>query len=145
MKTQKIFKILVVSAILSGSLSFATDKPVQACNTGLSRLDPTCPGRPLGRPKEGGNQSQVGRDMTPPQVKIAGSLTQQGYRCYQLKEYPHNGCPVPAGMNSAAFPITGISYFALGGAKEWSWSCLNGGGQLWGRSDGRLLCQSNMR
>ncbi|HBE17967.1 MAG TPA: hypothetical protein DDW51_10195 [Cyanobacteria bacterium UBA11367] len=142
----KRFRFLATFLVTATLLSLTRESAYAGCNSGLGRLDPTCPGRVLGPPRNGGNPpSSVGGDQTPPRVITARNLAQQGYVCYEVSEYPSVVCPVPSGMNPREFPVRRISYQSLGGAAQWSWTCLNNRGQVWGRTNGQLLCQPAMR
>ena len=95
----------------------------------------------------GSSQSTVGRDMTPPKVRTARNLINQGYRCVDINEYSDFTCNTPSGMDAATFSYRSEAFWGnyLGSNREWAWNCLNGRGQLWGASNGSLRCQGSMR
>jgi len=120
-----------------------------------SRLDFTCPASHRGTCNLGagncnggsGGETRVPQDQTPPQVRTARDLLSRGYRCVDITEYPDFTCSPPGGMDSSTFSWRREAFRStyIGGNADWAWNCLNNRGQLWGTSNGNLLCQPNMR
>lgn len=151
LKNRFLVPVLVVVGTTFGSLTFLISE-ASACNSGISRLDPTCRGRIFGPPSgqgtgRGSGESRVPQDQTPPQVRTARNLLRQGYTCVNINEYPSFTCNVPQGMNPSTFSFRSEVFWGnyLGRNNGWAWNCLNTRGQVWGRTDGSLLCQTGMR
>ena len=150
----KLINLVIVGLTAIGS-AFIQIPEAQANH--CSRFDFTCSpehrgtcslsgGNCNGNSNSGGG-TQVPQDQTPPRVRIARDLISQGYRCVDINEYPAFTCTPPGGMDSSTFSWRREAFRStyIGRNADWAWNCLNNRGQLWGTSNGNLLCQPNMR
>jgi hypothetical protein len=146
--------LLIVELTFSGVSTFLF--PVFQASAQCGWLDPTCrPDQwtrpPITIPKPKPNTPSTvgcpGCDTTPPQVRTARNLINQGYKCVDIKEYKLFTCRVPSSMDSREFSYRSEAFWGiyLGSNRGWAWDCLNRNGQVWGKSNGDLLCQPDMR
>jgi hypothetical protein len=110
-------------------------------------LDITCPQSHWCPPNCPSPPPQPIDRHTPRRVSTARGNMSNGYRCIEVKEYPEVTCKPPSEMEPSEFKRSNASYHGpyLGSNRDWSWDCLNNKGQLWGKANGELLCQPNMR
>lgn len=101
---QLVTTFMVTATLYTTGLSLTLDSADAGCNSGLGRLDPTCPGRPLGRPSNGGpapSRIPTQVDTRPVNRQCPGTYSKAAFR---------GGTGKVAFFNEWSTPVTVVIY-----------------------------------
>ncbi|MEG4455209.1 hypothetical protein [Microcoleus sp. N9_A1] len=106
---QLLTTFMVTATLYATGFSLTLESAYAGCNSGLGRLDPTCPGRPLGRPSNGGTApskipTQV--DTRPVNRQCPGTYSKEAFR---------GGTGNVAFFNEWSTPVTVVLYHPSNG------------------------------